>query len=124
VRYASAGEPRALYVCHCRECRRQSASAFGISLEVPRAGLHVTAGSPLFWSRVAASGRRIICAFCPLCGSRLWHEPEGPSETLTIKAGSLDDPPDISSAIHIWTMRKLEGVIIPANARQFLEEPE
>ena len=34
VRYAIGGAPLALYVCHCRECQKQSASAFGISLEV------------------------------------------------------------------------------------------
>jgi hypothetical protein len=34
VRYRITGEPIALYVCHCRECQKQSASAFGLSLEV------------------------------------------------------------------------------------------
>src|ERR1700730_909187 len=38
VRYESSGESVALYVCHCRECQKQSASAFGMSLEVPRTG--------------------------------------------------------------------------------------
>jgi hypothetical protein len=51
VRYESEGEPLALYFCHCRECRRQSASAFGISLIVPRKGLRVTQGAPKFWTR-------------------------------------------------------------------------
>ena len=124
VRYESAGEPLALYVCHCRECRKQSASAFGMSLEVPRAGLRVTQGAPKFWTRPADSGRRIRCAVCPHCGSRLWHEREGESETLTIKAGSLDEPVDFSTAIHIWTTRKLPGLIIPADAQQFLQEPD
>ncbi len=124
VRYESAGEPIALYVCHCRECRKQSASAFGMSLEVPRAGLRVTRGTPKFWSRPTDSGRRLRCAFCPNCGSRLWHEREGPSETLTIKAGSLDEPVDVSTAIHIWTSRKLPGMAIPADVQQFLQEPD
>ncbi|MGH8495855.1 MAG: GFA family protein [Gammaproteobacteria bacterium] len=124
VRYESVGEPLALYVCHCRECRKQSASAFGMSLEVPRAGLRVTRGIPKFWTRDTDSGGRLACAFCPNCGSRLWHEPEGPSETITIKAGSLDEPVDASSAIHIWVSRKLPGMSIPADARQFSEEPD
>ncbi len=122
VRYESADAPLALYVCHCSECRRQSASAFGMSLAVPRAGFRVTRGAPKFWSRAADSGGRVNCAFCPNCGSRLWHE--GASETLTIKAGSLDEPVDVSAAIHIWTSRKLPGVAVPEHARQFPEEPE
>ena len=114
----------ALYVCHCRECQKQSASAFGMSLKVPRAGLRVTRGTPKFWTRPTDSGRCLRCAFCAKCGSRVWHEREGPSETLTIKAGSLDEPVDFSTAIHIWTSRKLPGMAIPADAQQFLQEPD
>ena len=124
LRYESAGEPLALYVCHCRECQKQSASAFGMSLAVPRAGLRVTRGKPKFWTRPTDSGRQLKCAFCAKCGSRVWHEREGPAETLTIKAGSLDEPVDFSTAIHIWTSRKLPGIVIPADAPQFPEEPD
>lgn len=123
VRYEVAGEALALYVCHCRECQKQSASAFGMSLEVPRTSLRLTRGAPRFWARGADSGRRLACAFCPTCGSRLWHEPAGASQTITVKAGSLDDPVDVSGAIHIWTSRKLPGTIIPEGAKQFPHEP-
>ncbi len=124
VRYESLGEPTALYVCHCGECRKQSASAFGISLFVPRMGFRVTQGTPIYWTRPTDSGRRLKCAFCPNCGSRLWHEPKNASETVSIKAGSLDKPVDIAAAIHIWTSRKLPGVAIPDGVQQFPEEPE
>jgi hypothetical protein len=124
VRYESADGPFELYVCHCRECRKQSASAFGISFIVSVAGFRVTRGAAKFWTRPTDSGGRVKCAFCPNCGSRLWHEAEGGSETVSIKGGSLDDPPDVSSAIHIWTSRKLPGVAIPDGARRFPEEPD
>ena len=125
VRYEITGEPIALYACHCRECQKQSASAFGLSLEVPRAALRLTRGTPRRWSRETDSGRRLACVFCPDCGSRLWHEAaDGIAETLTIKAGSLDEPVDLTPAIHIWAARKLAGVLIPAHARQFPGEPE
>jgi hypothetical protein len=39
VRYEIRGEPMSLYVCHCRECQRQSSSAFGISVIVKRSPL-------------------------------------------------------------------------------------
>ncbi len=124
VRYESAGEPLALYVCHCSECRKQSASAFGMSLLVPRFGFRVTMGVPQFWTRIADSGRRVDRAFCPDCGSRLWHERQGIADTVTIKAGSLDEPVDMAKAIHIWTSRKLPGMQIPGEATQFSEEPD
>lgn len=123
VRYAHSGTPTAIYVCHCRECQKQSASAFGISVEMTKAGLTVTLGAPKFWTRDTDSGKRLTCAFCPDCGARLWHMPESGADWLTLKGGSLDTPPDLTHAIHIWTARKLPGVIIPEGAKQFPEEP-
>jgi hypothetical protein len=122
VRYECDAEPLALYICHCLECRHQSGSAFGMSLAMPAGTMRVVEGTPTFWTRLANSGRRVRCAFCPECGSRLWHEPEQGSY-LTIKAGSLDEPVDISKAIHIWTSRKLPGSVIPSGTEQYPEEP-
>jgi hypothetical protein len=124
VRYESAEEPIEVYVCHCRECRKQSSSAFGISIIVAQSGFRVTQGEPNFWSRPADSGNWVKFAFCPSCGSRLWHQDaEGAEPTLSIKGGSLDEPPDIAASAHIGTSRKLAGVVIPDGARQSPEEP-
>jgi len=38
---------------------------------------------------------------------------EGESETVSVKGGSSGKPVDLGAAIHIWTTRKLPGVIIP-----------
>ena len=122
VRYECDAEPLSLYVCHCTECRHQSASAFGMSLTMPAGSVRVTQGAPKFWTRRANSGRRVRCAFCPDCGARLWHEALD-SDYLSIKAGSLDEPVDMTNAIHIWTSRKLPGVVIPPGAEQHPEEP-
>ena len=124
VRYESGGEIVEVYVCHCMECRAQSASAFGISVIVPSAGFRVTRGTPKFWTRGADSGGKVKCAFCPDCGARLWHDSDPPSETLSIKGGSLDETPDLADAFHIWTARKLPGVVIPEGARTFPGEPD
>jgi hypothetical protein len=122
IHYESENEPLALYICHCRECQKQSASAFGISVEVLRTGFRVTQGEPKYWVRSTDSGKKLKCAFCPTCGSRLWHESVPISDTLSIKGGSLDQPIDVSHAIHVWVTRKLPGVIIPDDTRQCPED--
>lgn len=122
VCYQFAGEPLALYICHCRECQKQSASAFGISVRVSRADFQITQGTPKYWIRNTDSGRKLRCAFCPICGSRLWHEYDPLTEMVSIKGGSLDEPIDVSDAVHIWVKRKLPGIVIPNTAKQFLEE--
>jgi len=124
VRYEITAEPQALYVCHCRECQKQSASAFGISLIVPSAGFRLTQGEVGSWSRAADSGRRLRCLFCAECGSRLWHAAEPAGDTVSVKGGSLDLPLDLGTAIHIWVSRKLPGVVIPAGRPQFEGEPD
>ena len=124
MRYELLGPVQKIYVCHCRECRKQSSSAFGISLFVPRGALRLTRGTPHHWSRTADSGRIVDCAFCPVCGSRLWHQREARPEAVTLKAGSLDAPIDISEAVHIWISRKLPGIVIPAGARCYEAEPD
>ena len=124
MRYAAPEMPLALYVCHCTECRKQSASAFGISFTVARSALRLLQGTPHYWSRQTASGHVLACAFCAECGSRLWHQSSGYPDTLNIRGGTLDAPVDLGGAVHIWTSSKLPGVVIPSGARSFAHEPE
>ena len=123
VRYDCAEKPLELYICHCTECRKQSASAFGISFIVPRTNFHLTRGKPQLWTRDTDSGRKLECAFCPACGSRVWHQRSSTSKTVSVKAGSLDDPVDSSNAVHIWTSSKLPSAVVPEGARRFPQEP-
>ena len=85
LRYEIDAEPLTIYVCHCRESQKQS--AFGLSLRVPSSGLRVTRGSARFWSRATDAGHCVKCAFCPTCGSRLWHQIEG-AAVVSVKAGA------------------------------------
>ena len=125
VRYETNSEPDpgSLYACHCRECQKLSASAFSLSLLVPRAGFTITSGPAKSWTRPTDSGQILICYFCPTCGSRVWHDAPHDPLTVTIKAGSLDEPLDLKKAIHIWTSRCMPGVVIPSDAEQWPKEP-
>jgi hypothetical protein len=124
VRYEIAGTPLELYVCHCQECRKQSGSAFGISVIVRRGDFRLLQGRVECWSRAADSGNTIDCFFCPSCGTRVWHGAREREDTLSVKGGSLDKPLDLTQAVHIWTSRKLPGVVIPESVKQYPGEPE
>jgi hypothetical protein len=125
VRYEIASPPVELYVCHCRECQKQSSSAFGISAIFLRPDFRLTQGEVRSWTRDADSGGRVKCNFCPDCGSRVWHEDgEAMEPTVSVKGGSLDQPIDLTDAVHIWVSRKLPGVVIPVGVTSFPEEPE
>ena len=124
IRYELSQGPLELCVCHCTECRKQSASAFGISFIVSQTALRLTQGEPRFWSRPTDMGNTLDCAFCGECGTRLWHQRRGATDTLSIKGGSLDQPPDLRHATHIWTSRMLPGIVLPPGVRQFPGEPD
>ena len=119
VRYRVDAEPIRVYCCHCTECRAQSASAFGISVIVPAMSLALTQGAVKIWSRQTGSGKVLDCAFCPDCGTRLWHVNPPAGEQMSVKGGSVDGGVDLSESWHIWTSSKLSGVVIPKGARQF-----
>ena len=112
-----------IVVCHCLECRKQSASAFGVSVFFLRTSLRLTRGAPKFWLRPTDSGGTMECAFCFDCGSRLWHRRLVDPEALSVKGGSLDEPVDLSSAMHIWTSRMLPGILLPEHAVSFPRGP-
>ncbi|MEM7742303.1 MAG: GFA family protein [Pseudomonadota bacterium] len=122
VRYRITAPPEDVFVCHCTECRAQSASAFGISVYVVRGAFHVT-GDTQSWSRPTDSQSITHCHFCPVCGSRVWHKGPPDDPIVSVKGGSLDAPPDLTHAVHIWTRSKLPGVIIPERAVQHQKEP-
>ncbi|MDP6705245.1 MAG: GFA family protein [Alphaproteobacteria bacterium] len=124
VRYEVVAKPLALWVCHCRECQRQSASAFGISVIVRSSDVRLVAGELKTWSRPAAKQGTLECSFCPDCGTRVWHGDRDVDDAISIKGGSLDEPVDLGAATHIWTSRKLAGVVIPDGVPRYAEEPE
>jgi hypothetical protein len=55
------GRVRYRYACHCRECQKQSASAFGLSVPVPSADLTVQ-GDVGCYERQADSGAKTACS--------------------------------------------------------------
>jgi hypothetical protein len=86
--------------------------------------VRLLAGQLSHWTRPTDTGRSLTCYFCPDCGSRVWHGDKDREDEISIKGGSLDEPVDLTEAIHIWTGRKLRGVIIPAGNRQYSGEPD
>jgi hypothetical protein len=90
LRYLLTAEPVRVVACHCKECQRQSGSAFGLSMLVKRDSLSVTGPTKRF-TRVADSGNPNTGVFCPECGVRIYHVPGYVQNMLVLKPGTLDD---------------------------------
>ncbi len=103
IRYKIQAEPLTIYACHCTECQRQSGSAFGMSMAVPREAVTILQGKPKGWRRASESGREVICFFCSECGTRLFHDPVSKPKIINIKPGTLDDTSWLRIAGNTWT---------------------
>jgi hypothetical protein len=90
VRYVVTIEPIRLLACHCKECQRQSTSAFGMSTPVKKDSLTV-AGVTKQFTRVADSGNEVTGVFCPECGVRSYHVLKSSPDVASIKPGTFDD---------------------------------
>ena len=124
VRYRVTAEPTTLYLCHCTECRKQSSSAFGMSLWVPSNALEVTKGKVKTWTRPTDSGGTMACDFCGDCGSRLFHHASDESDTVSVKGGSLDDIDRFQPVGNIWTRSALPWAPKAPNGMDHATEPE
>ena len=119
VKYELSGSPGSLSVCHCTECQKQSASAFGMSLNVDMDSFQLRSGQLKSFEVVCDSGRTKTCAFCPECGSRIYHLTES---SMSIKAGTLDDVSALTPTVHYWTASRQHWIQIPEGVTSYVDD--
>lgn len=101
--YRVTGQSLALFACHCSECQRQSSSAFGMALWVKKSGVELISGRLQSWVRSTPNGRQMLCQFCPVCGSRIFHQLSGQEEIISVKPGTLNNTKWLDPVGHIWS---------------------
>lgn len=112
VRYELTEEPVRVIACHCRNCQKQSGSAFGLSMRVKVDSLKVRGRINRF-SWTTDSGNTTTGCFCPDCGGRIYNIPGSAPDLLTLKPGTLDDTSWVKPTLMVWLKRKLGWVPIP-----------
>lgn len=110
VRYELRVPPFGIWACHCSLCRKQSGSAFGLSMSVALDALLFTQGEPASWTRTAESGHTLDCLFCRDCGSRLVHRRHDHGGRQTLKPGTLDDTSWVVPQRHFFAESALPWV--------------
>src|SRR4051812_6627277 len=91
--YRATGEALFSAVCHCRDCQRQSGSAFATIVAVPEEGFGAE-GDTIAITRTTGDDHGMVNErrFCSACGSPLFNiSPKLPGVVL-LRAGTLDDP--------------------------------
>jgi hypothetical protein len=111
VAFEVRGPLRDVVLCHCEECRRWTGNV-GAFAAACRADLVLREERGLRWAASAASDRHARRGFCAECGSSLFWEPAG-GETVSIAAGSLDQPTGLRVAGHWYTRQAGDWYVLP-----------
>lgn len=104
VKYEITGRLLIFANCHCPDCRKFSGSAFASVLAVDSAGFAVTAGEANLSPYPSSPGKHRY--FCKTCGCHVFARAEQRPGMVIVRAGTLDDDPQMQPQCHVWVKAK------------------
>lgn len=122
VKYSSNAEPIFTGICHCRNCQKESGSAFSIVVAVPQDALSVQ-GTLQTYVDTGDSGKEMYRRFCPKCGSTVMDEAQAMRGVVMIQAGTLDDTSWLKPAMEIYCDSAQPWVQLGAHLTRFPKMP-
>jgi len=122
VSYQCHSEPKAVFNCHCEDCRRATGSVFGTNLFVPEAKVEIS-GAVSSYSHISDSGSTMTKRFCPNCGSLLFGSNSAKPNVVSIRAGTVDQLALIKPQINLFMDKKVPSTSIDENLKQASRMP-
>jgi len=119
VRYRLTDAPMFVHCCHCRDCQRQTGSAFVLNALVETDRITTLSGAPQPIGMPTDSGRPHRIFRCPTCQTAVWSEYGGVAKLRFVRIGTLDDPRALQPDVHIYTRSKQPWVALPAGVPSF-----
>ena len=118
IRYHLTARPMFVHCCHCRDCQRQTGSAFVINALI-EADRIAAQNEPQPIGMPTDSGKPHRIFRCPRCQTAMWSEYGGLEKLRFIRVGTLDQPSTVSPDVHIYTRSKLPWVKLPTDVPAF-----
>jgi hypothetical protein len=123
VRYSADVEPAFTGLCHCRNCQKESGSAFAIVVGVPQPALSLQ-GELKTYAGKGDSGKAMYRRFCPECGSTVIDEAEAMPGILMIQVGTMDDTSWVKPGTQIYCESAQPWVQLAGEMKRFPKAPE
>jgi hypothetical protein len=121
VRYELTTFPLFLYTCCCTDCQAASGSAFALNMPVATKGFRITQGEPKGWHHLSPSGAEVTSWFCGECGGRIHGSRKSRPDSITIRAGTLDDTKWLVPVAHLF-MKSAQPWIKPLDGAECHDE--
>ncbi|MDI7864527.1 GFA family protein [Rhizobiaceae bacterium n13] len=121
IRYRLNDRPMFVHCCHCRDCQRQTGSAFAINALIEADRVELVAGEPVVTTLSTDSGHPHDVYRCSECQSALWSDYGRRRWMSFVRVASLDDPSAFAPDVHIYARSKLPWVRLPEGATVFEE---
>jgi hypothetical protein len=119
MRYRLASRPMFVHCCHCKDCQRQTGSAFVINALIETGRVEKLSGETKAVAVPTDSGRPHDIHRCPSCGTAVWSRYGGRQALSFVRVGTLDEPSELPPNVHIYTRSKLPWVALPADVPAF-----
>ncbi|HLY05136.1 MAG TPA: GFA family protein [Rhizomicrobium sp.] len=119
VRYRLTSKPMFVHCCHCRDCQRQTGSAFVINALIETGRIDILSGAPQAVPVPTDSGRPHDVYRCPKCATALWSDYGRRPALRFVRVGTLDEASALAPDVHIFTRSKLPWVGLPAAVPAF-----
>ncbi|HEV8102194.1 MAG TPA: GFA family protein [Gaiellaceae bacterium] len=118
IRYRLQSDPLFIHCCHCRNCQRQTGSAFVINLMIEASHVEMVAGAPQPVEVPRDDGNTQRIFRCPTCQVAVYSE-YGRPEVRYVRGGTLDQPSEVTPDVHIFTKSKVSWLTIPESTPAF-----
>jgi hypothetical protein len=118
IRYRLQSDPLFIHCCHCRNCQRQTGSAFVINLMIEASHVEMVAGAPQPVEVPRDDGNTQRIFRCPTCQVAAYSE-YGRPEVRYVRGGTLDQPSEVTPDVHIFTKSKVSWLTIPESTPAF-----
>ena len=111
VRYKVSSDPSFVLNCHCEDCRRSTGSVYGTNVFVDEDKVQIT-GEVSLYVHTADSGNEMTKRFCPNCGTLLFGNSSGRQNSVSIRAGTIDQFDLIKPQMNVFVAKKIESTPI------------
>jgi hypothetical protein len=103
VTYSSDAEPAFVAVCHCKNCQRQTGTAFSVVVGVPADQVQLSGDSLSMFATVGDDhGMDTERHFCSACGSPIYSASGAMPGVMILKAGTLNDSTWLEPQLEVW----------------------